>query len=247
MLVERGDLRRCGGRLNKRGVGVNCRTEGKLESRLQSSPAGGTVTEVEAGRRGEGLFGTHKFGGDGFTPEAIAFFVGVEEVGHEGAGKDAFRGEVAGGDVATNDNIFFCKGGNEEVDFVINLTLDVIFVGTAGEDIEDGDFCLGAVLAEVGHDGFDAFKSLLEGGVGVVAGVIGANHKHDAFGGNNIPVNTLDAPKDVLGSVATEAEIEGVAEELFLQVRCAFIPKMGNRVADKDRVMGVFRLGFFRF
>ena len=38
------------GWLNKRGAGVNRRTEGKLESRLQSSPAEGvTVTEAEAG------------------------------------------------------------------------------------------------------------------------------------------------------------------------------------------------------
>lgn len=50
----RGDLRRRGGRLNKRGAGVNRRAEVKLESRLQSSPAEGvTVTEVEVGRWGE--------------------------------------------------------------------------------------------------------------------------------------------------------------------------------------------------
>ena len=183
-------------------------------------------------RKGEGLFGAHEFGGNSFTPEAVAFFVGMEEVWHEGAGEDAFRGEVAGGDVATNDSVFLSKGGDEEVDFVINLTFDVIFVGTAGEDIEDGDFCLGAVLAEVGHDGFDAFKGLLKGRIGVVAGVIGANHKHDALGGNNIPVNALDAPKDILGFVATEAEIEGVAEELFLQVGGMFIPEVGDGVAD---------------
>lgn len=184
------------------------------------------------GIKGEGLFGAHEFGGNGFTPEAVTLLVGMEEVWHEGAGEDAFRCEVAGGDVATNDSIFLSKGGNKEVDFVIDLTVDVIFVGTAGEDIEDGDFCLGAVLAEVGHDGFDAFKSLLEGGVGVVAGVVGANHKHDTLGGDNIPVNALDAPKDVLGFVATEAEVEGVAEELFLQVGGMFIPKVGNGVAD---------------
>ena len=41
MFVEYGDLRRCEGRLNKRGAGVNRRTEGKLESRLQSSPVEG--------------------------------------------------------------------------------------------------------------------------------------------------------------------------------------------------------------
>ena len=39
MFVEWGGLRRRGGRLNKRGAGVNRHTEGKLEIRLQSSLA----------------------------------------------------------------------------------------------------------------------------------------------------------------------------------------------------------------
>ena len=41
MFVEYGDPRRRGGRLNKRGAGVNRRAEGKFESRLQSSSAEG--------------------------------------------------------------------------------------------------------------------------------------------------------------------------------------------------------------
>ena len=78
----------------------------------------------------------------------------------------------------------------------------------AGEDAEQQDLGLGELLAERLDDRLDAVGDLV-GGVG--ADVVGADHQHDDLGVDPVDLAVLEPPEDVLGAVAADAEVGGVA------------------------------------
>ncbi len=188
----------------------------------------------------------HKFRGDGFSPETATFLVGVEQVGHQipPQGMTVCL-QVKRREVAANDGGAILQGGDKLIDFLIDDAFGVVFVGSSGEDVQDGNPCLRAMLGKIIDDGADPFKGIFRFRVEIVAGIIGADHQLDAFGGDNVPIDAGDTPQHILRPVAAETEIECIAEIVILKVGGEDVPVVRDGVAQQHSVILTVGQGFF--
>ena len=97
---------------------------------------------------------------------------------------------------------------------IVNLGITdthfVVWVFTSGENSEQEDFCVRAVLVDFADDGFDTlggFGGFLE----FVSGVVSADHDDGNFGVGRGELPVVESPEDVLGAVAREADVECIA------------------------------------
>ena len=182
-------------------------------------------------------------GEDGFGPAAVAFGARVEQVGHDGFGEGAslifFEEDVV--DIEPEDafavGVFFDFG----VDAFVFLACGIVFIGSSGEDSEEEDFGLRLGFLE----GFEDFLYAFCGVSGFVAPVVGADHEDDELGVHlSAEIAAFDAPEDVFGFVAGDAEIDGVerGEMRFPADAAGDFPVVRDGVAEEDD-FGVALLG----
>jgi len=115
---------------------------------------------------------------------------------------------------------------------------------TAREDRKEEHLGVRRALVDRGDDGLDAGGDLLGGVVGGT-GVIGADHEHDGLGLNAFELAVLDAPEDVLGAVAADAEVGGlVLAELLVEDGGLATPAGGDGITEEDD-LGFALLGDF--
>jgi hypothetical protein len=130
--------------------------------------------------------------------------------------------------------------GEEGVDFVGADAGGVGGFFGAGEDAEDEDFHVGLFGAEFVGDGLDAGDGVGRGVV-AVAGVVGADHEDGEFGFEAVIVAVFQAPEDVLGAVAADAEVGGfVGGPGFVPKFFGAFPALGDGVAKEDELSFAF-------
>ena len=113
----------------------------------------------------------------------------------------------------------------------------------AREDAEQDDFCVRLAGADLVDDGGHAFQNF---GLGVVlvVGIVGADHHDGDFGLDAVELAVLKTPEDVLGAVAADAHVDGLAPTVkFLpHIFARAFPDFRDGVADEFDVViaGIF-------
>ena len=104
-----------------------------------------------------------------------------------------------------------------------------------GEYAEQQDFSLGQLLAELLDNRSHAFQSL-PGRVLIAGDVVDADEDDGNFGFKAVEVAVVEAPEDVLGVIAADAQVEGVAGGVILRPNLFAIafPALDDGVADED-------------
>ena len=177
----------------------------------------------------------------------------MQEVGHDALGQGAVGCEKLGADIEEEDLLVVSEALHDGVGGFVLLAELVFLVRAAREDGENQDLGVGALLLELGDDGLDAFGGLLSGALvdsavelllsaTLVSGVIGANHEHDFLRLEAVEVTVFQAPKNVLGAVATDAKVGSLERSpgLFPDGLALTVPTMGDRVAEEDELRFAF-------
>jgi hypothetical protein len=151
---------------------------------------------------------------EGVGPDLVAFGGGVEEVvAHDVFGEGAVGIEEFVVDVEVVDGFAVVEFGDEGVDGFVLDAGGILGGGVAGEDGQEEDFGVGGFLLHEVDDGFDAGGGF---GGGVAADVVGADHQDDDFGVDVVEFAMGEAVEDVLGFVATDAEVGGFEGSEFI-------------------------------
>jgi hypothetical protein len=87
----------------------------------------------------------------------------MQEVRHDGLGQRAVGCKELGADIEEEDLLVVSEALHDGVGGFVLLAELVILVRSAGEDGEDQDLGVGALLLEFGDDGLDAFGGLFGG------------------------------------------------------------------------------------
>ena len=160
----------------------------------------------------------------------------MEKVRHDVLGDGAVRTDELLADAQERDIGSFVEPGQNLIhlqDFAA-LRVDAL---AAREDVEQQHFCLGQFGVEFVYHGRHAVDHLL-GGVAALTGIVCADHHHGDLGADVFYVAVVQSPQDVLGAVATDSEVHGVAlgevpgPDRFAGV----LPGVGDGVADEDQV-----------
>ena len=144
----------------------------------------------------------------GIGPELVAFFVRVEEIGHDLGGHFAVRRKEDFVDIEKLNVFAIIVFGDEFVDPGIGFELLGGVVGfVARENSQEQDLCLGTFRAGFIDNEFDGIGD----GLGLVAvAVVGPDHQDHDFGLDAVEFAVFDSPQDVLGAVATDPEVGGM-------------------------------------
>ena len=107
----------------------------------------------------------------------------------------------------------------------------------AREDGHQQDLGSRKFRAELVHDGADAVHDLLRGVVFAV-GIVGPDHHHGRLGLETREVAVVETPEDVLGAIATDAQVDGVALGVVLgpDLLALPFPTLRDGVADEDQL-----------
>ena len=173
----------------------------------------------------------------------------MQEVRHDGLGQRAVGLEELGADIEEEDLLVVRVALDDGVGGFVLLAELVVLVGAAREDAEDQDLGVGALLLELREDRLDAFGGLFGAALvdsvidfllrtALVAGVVRADHEHDGLRLQAVEVAVVEAPEDVLGAVAADAEVGGLEGRPGLVPHgLAFaFPSMGDGVAQEDEL-----------
>ena len=163
----------------------------------------------------------------------------MQEIGHDSRRDGAVRIEEGLADV----EIAHVLAVGERGDFLVDR-LDPVTRGTGlltpWEHAQKQDLSLRQSAAQFRDDRLDPLRDL----VGCIIGkVVGADHEHRHFGTDPVELAILDPPQDMLGAVASNAEIGGVARPVVALPDSVVVPTLRDRVAQKEEInVALFRL-----
>jgi hypothetical protein len=182
---------------------------------------------------------------DRLGPALVTLGGEVQVVGHDVLGQLAVVVEEGRGDVLVEDLLVIGVALDDLVDRDVQLAVRVVGGLAAGEDAEQEDLGLGAFLLDAVDDRLDARGGVL-GLVLAMAGVVGADHDDDQVGRQSVEVAVIETPQHVLGAIAADAEVGGVARGVKLLPHLApgAFPRLGDRITDEDE-LGLALLGDF--
>ena len=175
--------------------------------------------------------------GDGIGPDLVAFGVEMEQVGHDFFGEGAVRFEEFRAEVEVVYGFPVVELGDDGVHGLVLVALRVICVTcSAREDAEEEDFGVLRALVDGADDVTDSVGDFFWG-VLLGAAVVGADHENDDLGFDAVELTVLDAPEDVLGSVAADPEVGwGVFSEGSLPDCALASPTCGDGVAEEHEL-----------
>jgi len=206
--------------------------------------------------RGARLLGLHRrlgsaqpFGQDRLDrlgPDLVALGVGVQAVGHDPLGKRAVGSEKLVAEVEELHVLAVIELGQffvDQLDAVHGFFRLLLALGRPvrppRKNSQQQDFGLRVGGFEFLDDGGVARDDLV---VGVAAEVVGADHHDEDLGLHAVELAIFQAPQDVLGAVAADAEVFGVpARELFLpDLLAAAMPAVSDRIPDEIKIDATF-------
>jgi len=155
----------------------------------------------------------------------------MEIVGHHGFGDRAVAFNQLGAEINVENVFAVVHFGEGLVDLEDFAALDAEGLA-ARENGQQDDFRAGLADADLAHDGGHALKDV---GLAVVLGVVGADHHDGGFGLDAVELAVLKTPEDVLGVVAADAHVDGLAGavELLPDIFAVPLPAFGDGVADE--------------
>jgi len=160
----------------------------------------------------------------------------MQEVGHDVLGQRALLLGKLRADIEVFDALAVVEFGDLLIDRRDLLADRRAGLGAAREDAQQQHLGLRRTVAEFGDDGLDALGNLLGA---VAAGVVRADHQYGELRLDAFEFAIADAPQDVLGAVATDAEVGGLERgEVLLPGRLggAAAPGVRDRVAQEKQV-----------
>ena len=177
--------------------------------------------------------------GDGVCPDLVAGGGGMEEVGHDLLGDGTVGEKEVIADVEVVNAFPIVQTGDNVVGLVDFIAVRIgTGLLTPGEHAEEQDLGLGLFFPKGADDGGDPFGDPC-GGVG--PGIVGPDHEDNDARLDALNLALLDAPKDVLGAISTDAKVGWLvtAKGAIPNVRPS-APASGDGVAQKKETHFLF-------
>src|SRR5688572_25512860 len=160
----------------------------------------------------------------------------MEEVGHDVAGDAAFFVDEFMAKI-NPDDVLVVHDFLEDLVHLKDFAPLRIWIFTARENGEQENFRGGKFGAQFLDDGADAVSDLF-GGVVFAVGIVRSDHQDGGFGAEAFEIPVIQAPEDMLGAVATDAEVDRVVfgETFRPNFFAVIFPTVRDRIANENEL-----------